>query len=186
MTRSEWLKIAAVLQARWPNVPIRDDSLEIWFKDLEDLDAGQVSAAVEALYREGREFAPNGGQIRKRLIELRTDAGDWSQAYELAMEAATSHGGAEYGGLSWLREQDPVAADVAEAYGWRDFCLSDSTADGTRRAHFRDMFNLRAGKAAERERYRGLNAGGLRVIEQANEPRRMGDLVQLDWGEDAA
>jgi len=48
------------------------------------------------------------------------------------------------------------------------------------------MYELRAGKAAERERYRGLPSAGLKVIEGANKPTRFGDLVQLEQGEDAA
>lgn len=188
MTEQEWLQQLAILCLRWPQSAdkINDQVADLWFLDLSEFESEQVEAAITAIYRDGREFAPNGAQIRNKLLELRTDDLGWDRAYQLAMEAATSHGGAEYGGLTWLRDQDPVAADVADAYGWRDFCLSDSTADGTRRAHFRQMYELRAGKAAERERYRGLPSAGLKVIEGANKPTRFGDLVQLEQGEDAA
>lgn len=185
MTGDEWDILTVEILAYWPNREIPDKSFELWFNDLSEFEAEQVEAAIIALYRDGREWAPNGAQIRNKLIELRSVDGGWDRAYRLAMEAATHHGGAEYGGLTWLRGQDPVAADVAEAYGWRDFCLSDSTSDGTRRAHFRDMYGLRAGKAVERERYRGLKSGGLRVLEEANEPRRFGDVVALGPGKDA-
>lgn len=179
MTQDEWDEITVVMLAYWPNKEIPSESFDVWFLDLSEFEAEFVESAVRALARDGREWMPNGGQVRNKILELRTDTGDWAKAYELAMEAATSHGGAEYGGLTWLREQDPVVADVAEAYGWRDFCLSDSTADGTRRAHFRDMFNLRADKAAERERYAGLPSAGLKVLEQANSPRKLGEVIQL-------
>lgn len=188
MTEQEWMQQLAILCLRWPQSAdkINDQVADLWFLDLSEFEVEKVEAAITAIYRDGREFAPNGAQIRNKIAELGAADGGWDRAYQLAMEAAQSHGGAEYGGLLWLREQDPVAADVAQGYGWRDFCLSDSTADGTRRAHFRDMYNLRASKAAERERYRGLNAGGLKVIEEANEPRKLGDVIQLDAGEDAA
>ena len=179
MNSDEWDEITVAILACWPNKEIPERSFDLWFRDLSEFEAEQVKAAVLALYRDGREWAPNGAQIRNKLIELRTDSEGWASAYALTMEAATSHGGAEYGGLTWLREQDPVAADVAEAYGWRDFCLSDRTADGTRRAQFREMWQLRAAKADERERYRGLPSAGLKTLEQANSPRKLGEVIQL-------
>ena len=185
MTQDEWDEITVVMLAYWPNREIPSESFDVWFLDLSEFEAEFVESAVRALGRDGREWMPTGGQIRQKILDLRSGTADWSAAYELAMQAATSGGGAEYGGLSWLRDRDPVAADVAEAYGWRDFCLSD-TSDGTRRAQFREMFALRADKAAQRELYRGL-PGGLKVIDQANEkPRRIGEMFQLDSGEEAA
>jgi len=187
MTEQEWMKQLAILCLRWPQSAdkINDQVADLWFMDLSEFEVEKVEAAITAIYRDGREFAPNGAQIRNKIAELHAVDSGWDRAYALAMEAATSHGGAEYGGLSWLRDQDPVAADVAEGYGWRDFCLSDSTSDGMRRAHFRDMYEKRAARAVERERYRGIEGPGLRVIEEANQPRRLGDLVELDSGDAA-
>ncbi len=164
MTRSEWLKIAAVLQARWPNVPLKNATLEVWFEDLQDLDAAQVSAAVAALGRDGREFAPNSGVIREKLRELVGGNDGWSQAYGLALEAATSHGGAEYGGFSWLEKQDPLTARAAAQYGWRDFCLSEAS-DTSRRAQFRDIYLEVKGSVDRKARYAGLPSAGLKALE---------------------
>lgn len=180
MTEAEWDQLAIQLQARWPAKPIAEESIDLWYFDLADQPSEAVEAAIGALYRDGREWVPNGAQIRNKIIDLQAEASDWSAAYELALEAVTSHGGYEYGGMTWLREQDPIAADVAHAYGWRDFCRSETTSDGTRRAHFRDMYNLRATKAIERERYRGLPSGGLKVIENANKPTKLGDLITIE------
>lgn len=186
MTEDEWDEITVEVLALWPAKPISDKSFEIWFRDLSEFEGEQVHAAVIALYRDGREWAPNGAQIRNKLIELRSDSGDWSAAYRLACEAAQSHGGAEYGGLSWLRDRDPLVAQVAEHYGWRDFCLSDAP-DTTRRAQFRSIFEEVHGSAERHERYRGLPSGGLKVLESANAgPRRLGEMVALEGGEDAA
>lgn len=185
MTADEWDEITVEILGRWPNREIPEQSFELWFTDLSEFDGEQVLAAVIALYRDGREWAPNGAQIRNKLIELRAPGG-WAQAYELAMEAARSHGGFEYGGLSWLREKDELAARTAEAYGWRDFCRSETTADGTRRAQFRDMWTELAASAERHDRYRGLPSAGLKVIERANEPRRIGEMVALEAREGAA
>lgn len=185
MNADEWDVLTVEILAYWPNKEIPEKSFELWFRDLSEFEAEQVEAAVIALYRDGREWAPNGAQIRNKLIELRVPGG-WAQAYELAMEAARSHGGFEYGGLTWLRGQDELAARAVETYGWEDFCRSESTADGTRRAQFRDIFTEISGSAQRHERYRGLPSGGLKVIEQANAPRKLGDVIQLEAGEDAA
>lgn len=185
MTADEWDVLTVELLAYWPNREIPDKSFELWFRDLSEFDAEQVEAAIIAIYRDGREWAPNGAQIRNKLLELRADDGGWTRAYALALEAAMHHGGAEYGGLSWLRDQDELAARAVEAYGWRDFCLSDAP-DTSRRAQFRDMFTELAASAERHDRYRGLPSGGLRVIERANKPRKLGELVALEGGEDAA
>lgn len=185
MTRSEWLKIVAVLQARWPHQAIPAKTAELWFADLEEFPAGQVDAAATALYRDGREFPPNGAMIRNKLIELQRSERDWSKAYSLAIEAAQKHGGAHYGGLEWLREQDVLAAETVLRYGWQDFCYSDAP-DGTRRAQFRDIYNEVRGSAERHDRYRGIPSGGLEALEagQGNGLRRFGELPSGSkmWG----
>lgn len=185
MTGDEWDVLTVEILAYWPNREIPDKSFELWFNDLSEFEAEQVEAAIIALYRDGREWAPNGAQIRNKLLSLRAGDRSWTVAYNLAMDAATHHGGAEYGGLTWLRGQDELAARAAEAYGWRDFCLSDAP-DTSRRAQFRSMFEELASSADRHDRYHGLPSGGLRVIEEANRLKRIGDVVQLEAGEDAA
>lgn len=170
MTRSEWLKQVAVLTLRWPNWTSKltdeqvDQTVELWFHDLEEFDAEAVGSAIAALYRDGREWAPNGAQIRNKLLELRNDNDGWSQAYGLALEAATSHGGAEYGGFSWLEKQDPLTARAAAQYGWRDFCLSEAS-DTSRRAQFRDIYLEVKGSVDRKARYAGLPSAGLKALE---------------------
>lgn len=191
MKRSEWAKQVAKLQARWPRQPVSPESAAIWFEDLMEFPAEQVEAAIVALYRDGREWAPNGAQIRLKVLELGQPAHDWGKAYKLAMDAAGPGGGAA-SGLAWLRERDPLAAEAASRFPWDAFCME--TNDMARRAQFRDIF-LEVAESAERhDRYRGIEPAGLKVLEQANDqPARFGDLVQLDpaarqleAGEDAA
>lgn len=178
MKRSEWAKLAAVLQARWPNREIPPESIEIYFEDLAEFPARQVNAAITALYRDGREWAPNGAQIRQKVIELGVSLLDHGAAYELAMKAASTGGGADYG-LDWLEERDPVVAQAAGHYGWRDFCLGD-TPDSVRRAQFREIYQQTAERAERQERYRGIEPAGLHALEAANDqPRRFGQLVEV-------
>lgn len=183
MTRAEWLKIVLEMQARWPNREITDESIEIWLTDLADLPAEQVRVAVNALYREGREWAPNGAQVRAKVAELGRDAKDHGQAYELAMRAARTKGFAV--GLDWLREQDRLVALAAERFPWREFCL-EPLEDGTRRAQFREIYKLVAAEDERDSLYAGLPAAGLRSLERR--PRSMGEVLgrALDAGEPEA
>jgi hypothetical protein len=178
MTEAEWDVLTVEMLALWPNREISDKSFDLWFRDLGEFKAEQVEAAILALYRDGREWAPNGAQIRLKLLELRTDVISHGEAYRLTLDAAGPMGGYA-NGMTWLREQSPLAADAAEQYGWRDFCLSENTPDTTRRAQYRDIFQQVVKRAADREKYRGLKSGGLEAIEAANGPGRFGELVRL-------
>lgn len=180
MKRSEWAKEVAKLQARWPRQPISPESAAIWFEDLAEFPAEQVNAAVTALYRDGREWAPNGAQIRIKLLELHTDVQDWGEAYETTMTAIRDHGGF-YAGLDWLRKESPLAAEAAERYGWESLCRDGDTSDGTRRAQYREIFQGVAKRAERDRRYDGIPDAGLKVLERANQgPVRFGDMVQLE------
>lgn len=186
MTAEEWDEITVVMLAYWPNKDIPSESFDVWFLDLSEFESEFVEAGVRALARDGREWMPNGGQIRNKILELREDRGDWSAAYELAMKACTSHGGYDYG-LGWLRDQDALAARTVETYGWWDFCKSETTTDGTRRAQFRDIYLEIKGSADRHDRYRGLPSAGLAQLEQANGPVRVGrPMPSLERGKEAA
>lgn len=181
MNISEWDELAVKLQALWPSRPIPEQSIDLYFADLSEFEAEQVEAAILACYRSGREWAPNGAQIRLKLLELRTDTISHGEAYRLTLEAAGPRGGFSTG-LTWLRDQSPLAAEAAEQYGWRDFCLAENVPDTTRRAQYRDLFNTVAKRDGDREKYRGLEAAGLKVLEAANGPVKFGDLVQIEGG----
>lgn len=178
MNWEEWNTITVEIQAFWPNRAIPDESFDLWFRDLEEFEAEQVHASVNALYRDGREWAPNGAIIRNKLIELRTDAPDHGEAYSLAMEAAGPGGGFN-NGMSWLAERSPLAAAAAERYGWRDFCLED-TPDTTRRAQFRDIFNNLVRRAERDQRYVGIEAAGLKGLpSKSTGPKKLGQIIEI-------
>lgn len=185
MTKAEWMKASAILQARWPNREIPPESLALYFEDLAEFPAEQVNAAITALYRDASPWAPNGAQIRAKVLELATDRLNHGAAYELAMEAAGPRGGYT-AGLDWLRTENPVVAAAVEQYGWRDFCQSE-TSDATRRAQFRDIYREVAASADRHDRYRGIEPAGLKALERADDrPARLGELIELDPGKDAA
>ena len=182
MTQDQWDYLTVKVQAYWPNKAIPDESFDLWFADLGEFEAEHVEAAIIALYRDGKEWAPNGAQIRNKLIDLRTEAIDHGTAYELTMTAA----GKGYAvGLEWLREQSPLAADAAETYGWREFCQNGDIDPGTRRAQFRDIFKNVAARDERDQRYAGIEAPGLEGLPSG--PKRLGSIINaLPQGKEAA
>lgn len=186
MTESEWEEITVVMLAYWPNKEIPSESFDVWFLDLSEFEAEFVEAGVRALARDGREWMPNGGQIRNKILELRENRGDWAQAWNLILEACRSHGGAEYGGWTWLAEQDPVAAEAVGVSGWRDFCLSADPLT-TKEAQVRRRWQEITDSAERHDRYRGLPSAGLAQLEQANGQLRVGrPMPSLERGKEAA
>lgn len=81
MRRSDFIRIAEDLQARWWAFPIPPSALDSYAADLSDLDVDLVSTAVAALDATG-EFRqpPTSGQIRRKAAELQLDAPDWDAA----------------------------------------------------------------------------------------------------------
>lgn len=80
MTFAEWKRIASEMTAMWPKGRIAERAGQRYFADLAELPEPTVRAAVEVLYREGREWPPTGAQIRAKVAELTIDAPDWSEA----------------------------------------------------------------------------------------------------------
>jgi hypothetical protein len=177
MTGAEWDKIVAVITANWPHSHPPDESLAKWGHDLEDLPAAEVLAAVEALYRDGREHAPNGGQIRAKVAELGlAQVPEPDEAYALAMHAASSVGMQD--GLDWLKERQPLVAAAAERFPWRALCM-EPIADGTRRAQFRTIYAQVRERAEKAQRYAGLPEVRPRQLQ----PRSMKELARTALAE---
>lgn len=188
MTQAEWWKQVTILQARWPHKEITEQSAELWFHDLADLPVAQVEAGITSLYRDGREWPPNGAQIRERVSELGRDVKDHGAAYQLAMKAASSKGFER--GLDWLREQDRLVALAAERFPWRSLC-QEQMEDGTRRAQFRDVYKAVAEEDRRDAAYAGIPDAGLRGLERRPKSMRevldralpQGNVVELQPGE---
>lgn len=184
MTSAEWDKIVALIAANWPHSLPPEESLSKWATDLADLPGSEVLAAVEALYRDGREFPPNGGQIRGKVAALAAaHIPEPDEAYALAMHAASSVGFDD--GLDWLKERQPLVAAAAERFPWRALCR-EPMADGVRRAQFTKGYQAVRERAERDQRYAGLPAVRPRQLE----PRPLAGAMaqakaELDPGEPA-
>jgi hypothetical protein len=189
MTVQEWLQIAATIQARWPGVELPPATLEEWGRDLADLPADQVAATVDVLYREGREFAPHSGIIRKRLVELLLDPPEWGEVLEQLREIqrtpeakatgelVASETGADIGVV--VRPRDDVLSRTHPmVVAFREHLGSSiepglNPQDGSSEARLREKWNGFRQVATRRGSFEGIEAAGLPALERPRQRREL-------------
>jgi hypothetical protein len=173
MTEVEWMEVATEMQARWPQRELPEESLGIWFTDLRDLDAEEVRAGMLALYADGREWCPNGGQIRFKVSELKRDDPDYGEAWKLARKASMK--GNDEEGRKWLEDRSPAAAEAVRRMcgGYLQYNLDE---EGTARAQFRQIFENVVAERARDDAYAGIPNAGLRGLDRG--PRKLGDAIK--------
>ena len=150
-----------------------------WYDDLSELPAEHIYAATEALYREGREFPPNGAQIRTKVIELNADIPEWGEVWSRIMRAALRYGSWDVGGaIASLERFHPLAASFARQIGFGAFCETEdpmSVIEGQARR----KWELMVDGIRRDAQYQGIPAAGLRTLERVNsEPRQIGDVLR--------
>jgi hypothetical protein len=174
MSRSDWYKLATELQARWPNREIPEESIEIWFGDVSHLPADQVRAGILALYRDGREWCPNGAQILTKVSELDRDEVDHGKAWELMNKALLKHGVSD-----WIAFYECLPPAVSEAARRMRFEMQGGylkAEESTIRAQFRDIYKNVVAERKRDDAYAGLPSAGLRGLERG--PRQLGSALK--------
>jgi len=179
MTDRQWLNVKARLTSNWPHQLPPESALKKWRTDLDDLDGDQVEVAIEALYRDAREFPPNGAQIRAKVLELASDAPTWGEVWDRLWKAAEQFGYSRQGeALEFIGEMSPLAAEFARQLPFREFCLTTEPQvfHGQARRVWEQML-----RRYERDmRLYGLPSAGLRAVERANKaaPAQIGDVFK--------
>lgn len=85
--------INKALMALWPSADLGEtDAVNAYYKELHEFDRAEVLAAIRALARDGREFVPPPGLVRRRLLELGLDAPDWATVKHHFIERRRSVG----------------------------------------------------------------------------------------------
>jgi hypothetical protein len=173
---SEWIEAVELMRLNWPHSRIDDAVIAKWYSDLEQIPGDQVKVAIEALYRDGREFPPNGAQIRDKVIALSDPFAEieHGEAWNLAKKAALKAD--EKAGYEWLKEQCPAAAlTVRHLCGGLTltYMLDD---ESTVRAQFRDIYRGILNTRRRDARYAGLPIAGLRALERG--PRKISEALQ--------
>lgn len=190
MTREQWNDIAAdELLARWPHATLSDATLDAWYLDLEDLDPDQVTTAIRALGRDGREFAPNGAQVRNKVIELGVDAPEFAQVLvELRRLFAAGYcypegqGGPDAERRRELLERRPPLVQAFVGYLGASQLREGMTGEGGDEARLRQKWDAFMCRGTRELAYRGLEPAGLPQLERIEAsrdgPRQLGAAVK--------
>jgi hypothetical protein len=179
---AEWYSVVERLAENWPHQLQPDSSLEKFRKDLGDFPVDQVLAAVETLYRDGREFPPNSGQIRARIADLHFDAPPFYEALRVLRRALTrgsdyiveddSEKGWRYEDrrITYLEEHAPLLLAFVRSIGIDRIELTDGGDEARLRNKYDDFIR----RAREHLIYGGLAPAGLRKLERVLD----GELVE--------
>lgn len=174
MTQEEFQLLAKGLKAAYPSPNFLPDdySMKVWFRLLKDIDYALAEAAA---YKHicSSKFPPSIAELREQSENCKTaDTRNWLSGWSLVQKAIGRYGMFRpVEALDSIREQDPLAAAVAQRMGWRLLCESqDVTAD---RANFRQSYETIQNRSREdaklpanlRNRVQSLAAGFLMEAE---------------------
>ena len=173
MERFEFNGIIKVIMAAYPGRTKFDKfAMELWFRELQDLDGDDVLNAVrDYITTDQSGFPPTIGQVRGKVVK-RTSDHDWSKGWDLVTKAVRRFGYYQQkAAISWIASQDKAAAEVIDRLGYPAFCLADSD-DTTWRANFRMVYE----KITQREEHRDALPGELkqRIGKLFNERKEIG------------
>jgi len=145
MTKTETVKLLAVISAAYPNMQVTEATVEIWHELLGDLGFNIVLTAAKKLILES-PYPPTIADIRKRAVEVMTpleDRLDAAEAWGEVMRALRVFG--YYREAEALQSMSPRTAKVVRWMGWSEICLSEEL--GVARGQFMKMYQ----QVAERE-----------------------------------
>lgn len=183
MTDREWARVTALILTNWPNSTPPEAALEKWRRDLADLPAAQVEAGVEALAADGREFCPNGFQIRAKVTELALDAPDWQEAAHLlgsifdVPESVFDGNCSIPTRLNRIRELPELVQAFVARVGLD--ALNRGLVGGSEEARLRDKWTAFCARAERDRNYAQIPSSRLAVLERSSErPRRVGEIAK--------
>lgn len=165
MTLVEFTRVAKILKTAYPqqNFLPNEESVKIWHRLLEDLDAEEVKNAA-LRYISTEHFAPSIADIRGLATARRGIQTDWGVAWQEVMRAVRRYG--VYRASEALDSLDPLTQATVKAIGFTDICRSENV--DIQRAQFKNLYERRV---TEINREISLPAG-LRdnlLLEQATE-----------------
>jgi hypothetical protein len=179
MTRAEWSNVSGEMRLLWPNGKMPQTSVDRWYDDLRSFTKEQVRVAVLALYRSGREWPPNGAQIRAELLTLVIDAPEWvfvrrnlERVCAVGSERLYHAGRWSHPRQEAIERLDPVTRGFLDTVGIGEVvrCL---TSDVGGEAQLRDKYLSMIRRLKRVGSLIGLEpAEGLRAIERVTGPKK--------------
>lgn len=147
--RENFGNLIKALKSAYPNFKIIENKIafEMWLSMLQDIPLDMLQEAVYK-HMATEEYPPSIAQLRKKALSAEVDLKDWSEAWGLFGKSVSKFGlyrATE--ALNWIREQDPLAANIIQRFGYQELCESDNQmAD---RAHFKTAYMSEQEKEVE-------------------------------------
>lgn len=166
-------KCLAFVTAVYPNIDIRDGTVEAWHELLKDLPAELALAAVKKVVAESEVPAlPAVGKIRKAALDLQYGYSlPAPEAWGIVLKTVQKHG--IYGEEDALKELPENVAQVVRWMGWREICHSDNP--DVLRAQFMRMYETQEKRQRE---IAGLTPVAKEIM------NGLGDRLKLNAGND--
>lgn len=138
MTKQEFAQLAMGLKRCYPrdNFLPDNESMELWYQHLGDLDYKLASASVNK-WISLNKWAPTIADIREYASNVVVgDLPDWGEAWEEVCKAIRYYG--SYRADEALDSMSPLARKTAERMGFLNLCMSENVSAD--RANFRMIF----------------------------------------------
>jgi hypothetical protein len=181
MTRQEWKDIAGSLLAWWPHNQVPVASLLAWYEELMDLPAQQVAIAAKAICADGTPHMPNWAQIRNRVLDIATDAPDFSEVVQQIGRIAGKMPDRRYTTpevyearyAAVLERLHPLVASWIETVGWKHIRHSN-LEDRIAYAQLRDTWAAHIKKRRQDYQLAEITGQILPQLKTVNNPTQLG------------
>ena len=185
MTKTEVMKLVAVLCAAYPSAKFTAETSSVYEHMLADLDGTTTTAAVEQLISSSR-WLPTVAEIRERVLSLRSgEIRPGGDAWGSVRKAIARRGRHRVPGVDF-EFSDPVVHEAVRALGWAELCDSENAVAD--RARFTELYDRLAVLRRRRQLTENLPAVKryqlLQVASKSNPPlgtgpRKLFDLEHL-------
>ena len=181
MNRNEWRDCQTKLISWWPHNQTPLSALEDWYEQLADLTAEQVMIAITAICADGTPHMPNWAQIRNRVLDIATDAPDFSEVVQQISKIAgrmpdrryTSPEVYEARYASVLERLHPLVASWIETVGWKHIRHSN-LEDRIAYAQLRDTWTAHVNKRRQNYQLAEITGQILPQLKTVKDPTQLG------------
>lgn len=142
ITLEQFAPIFKGLKSAYPNSRALEtiEAYQMWHRMLQDLDPVQLNMAI-VKHISTNKFPPTIAEIREAA--LLTTQKDWSEGWELVLQAISQYGGYRTEeALDYIRAQDELAAKITKRLGFLNICYSEDLS--LDRANFRMAYTASA------------------------------------------
>lgn len=148
MTKTEFTAVVKALRTFYAkeNLLPNEESVELWYRALKDLEYPAVSAALNRWVQLSK-WAPTIADIRESVLAILNppSADDWAEGWGSVLRAISRYGYSRP--VEAIATLDEVSAEVVRCLGWQNLCEAENIS--VERANFRKTFEVVARRRKE-------------------------------------